>query len=272
MSTTPSDPPFSPRPASLAQPSLLQWLWPGRIAAGRLTVIDGDPGEGKSLLALDVAARLSSARELPDGYRHTEPAAVLLLTAEDDVQDTVIPRLRTAGADLERVYTWTGDASGPLVFPAACARLQELIEQTKVRLVVIDPFFAFLGPDIGSLNDLMIRRALKPLAELAAATAAAFILIRHLSKGSVGKQAAYRGLGSIAILGAARTAFLVAKDPADADLRVLACTKNNLAAFPPALGFRLTAADGIAKIVWTGPVARTADDLVQAGRQGQAVP
>jgi hypothetical protein len=261
-------------PSSLElPPSPLQWLWPGRIAAGRITLIDGDPGEGKSLLALDMAARLTSVREFPDGYRPAEPASVLVLTAEDGLKDTVLPRLAATGADLARVYVWSEDGSGPPVFPAWCARLKEMIEQSKARLVVLDPFFAFLGVEIASLNDLMIRRALKPMAELAAATGTAFMLIRHLGKGNVGKQAAHRGLGSIAILGTARTAFLVAKDPTHAGLRVLACTKNNLAVFPPSLGFRLTDAGGVAKIDWTGPVERTADDLVQPiRRRGQAVP
>jgi hypothetical protein len=141
--------------------------------------------------------------------------------------------------------------------------LAELIQETHARLVIFDPFFAFLGPDAGSLNDLMIRRALEP-----------FLLVRHLGKGSTGRGACYRGLGSMAILGAVRTAFLVARDPLDPDRRVLACTKNNLAAFPPALTFRiLPTAEGRPRIDWLGPVERTADELVQAGgRRGQAVP
>jgi len=180
MSTTPDRAPPIPCAASLAHPLPVNWLWPGCLAAGRLTVIDGDPGEGKSLLALDIASRLSAKQELPDGYRPAESAAALLLTVEDDLHETIVPRLKAAGADLDRVFTWTPDASGPLVFPQACARLKEMMEQTRVRLVVLDPFFAFLGPDISSLNDLMIRQALSPLAELAATTGAAFILIRHL--------------------------------------------------------------------------------------------
>src|SRR5439155_23741582 len=125
-----------------------------------------------------------------------------------------------------------------------------------------------LGPDTGSLNDLMIRRALGPLARVAEATQAAFVLIRHLAKGSVGKAACYRGLGSMAILGAMRAAFLVARDPDDPELRVLACTKNNLAAYPPSLGFRIVAtSEGLPRLDWIGPVERTADDLVGAGRR-----
>jgi hypothetical protein len=172
------------------------------------------------------------------------------------------------------VHFWNEALLGAPVFPEACRQLQQVLERTHARLVVIDPFFAFLGQEIGSLNDFMIRRALQPLARLAELTQAAIVLIRHLSKVGVTRQAIYRGLGSIAILGMARTAFLVAPDPDDGERRVFACTKNNLAASTPCLGFRIVPAEaGMARIEWLGPVDRTANDLVPAGRKrGQAVP
>ena len=182
----------------LAPSQPVPWLWPDRIAAGRFTLIDGDPEQGKSLLTLDLAARLTIAQELPDGYRPPEPIAVLLLPGgEDNLADTIIPRLRAAGADLRQVHVWQNDSAEPAVFPEACAQLQEAIARTRARLVLFDPFFAYLGPDIGSLNDLMIRRALGPLARVAEATQAALVLIRHLAKGNAGKAACYRGLGSM---------------------------------------------------------------------------
>jgi hypothetical protein len=254
-------------------PKDVSWLWPTRIAAGRLTLIDGDPGTGKSLVALDVAARLTAARPLPDGATVPEPLSVLLLPGgEDGLEDTILPRLAAAGADLNRVHCWDDDE--PPTFPAACGELERMIRATQARLVLFDPFFAFLGRDTGSLNDLMIRRALAPLARIAEATAAAFLLIRHLGKGSVGKAARLRGLGSLAILGAMRTAFLLANDPSDAARRVLACTKNNLAAGSPSLALRITAtATGTARLDWLGPVALTADALVQArAGRGEAIP
>ena len=215
------------------------WLWPAHIAAGRPMLLDGDPGQGKSLLALDITARLTSGRAMPDGYQPSEPVSVLLLPAEDNLEDTVIPRLLAAGADLNRVHVWSAALSEVLVFPEACSRLQDAIVRTKARLVLLDPFFAFLGPDITSLNDRMIRRALQPLARLADATGAALWLNRHLGKVGTSKQAAHRGLGSMTILGSMRTAFLAGPDPDDAERRVFACTKNNLAVFPPSLGFRI---------------------------------
>src|SRR5262245_37640158 len=129
-------------------PKPVPWLWPARIAAGRLTLIDGDPGAGKSLLALDLAARLTAARPLPDGYLPPEPRSVLLLPGgEDDWEDTILPRLAAAGADQARVHRWDAASDEPPVFPAACGELERTIHATGARLVLFDPFFAFLGPD-----------------------------------------------------------------------------------------------------------------------------
>src|SRR5207237_8674039 len=102
--------------------------------------------------------------ELADGYRRTEPVAVLLLPGgEDNLADTIVPRLRAAGADLGHVHVWQEDSGEPPVFPQACSELQEMIAHTHAKLVLFDPFFAFLGPDTGSLNDLTFRRALAPV-------------------------------------------------------------------------------------------------------------
>jgi len=262
----------------------LNWLWPGRWASGKLTLIDGDPGVGKSLASLDLAARLTSCADMPDGYRPPSAVPIVLISAEDNLCDTILPRLVAAGADLNLVTTW--HANEPLLLPKDCSTLQQVIEQTHAKLVILDPFSAFLA----SLNDVTIHQALDPLAELADTTGAAILLIRHLSKTTAGKQAIYRGLGSIAILGAVRTAFLIAPDlnaamtsstkPARelASVRdtpcVLACTKNNLAPLCPSLGYRIiTAANGQPQVRWTGIVNRTADDLtVSAHTRRQTLP
>src|SRR5262245_39358697 len=105
-----------------AQPQPLDWLWPGRLVAGRLALIDGDPGVGKSLVTLDLAARLSSASAMPDGYHPSQPSKVLLLSAEDNVKDTVIPRLLAAGADLGRCGIWDRHIDEPFLLPDHCDR------------------------------------------------------------------------------------------------------------------------------------------------------
>jgi hypothetical protein len=245
----------------------LTWLWPRRIAAGKLTLIDGDPQQGKSLLTLDLAARVSSGKPFPNGAPAAEPSTVLLLGGEDGLHDTAVPRLRAAGADLTRVRLWEGQRRKghfcPPLFPQDCARLHATIEETNARLVVIDPFLAYLSTRACSVSDQMVRQALTPLGHIAAATHAAFVLNRHLTKGGQGRRAIYRGTGAIAIMGAARTAFLVGADPDDPKRRVLACTKTNLSERPPSLGFYIRADDaGRPYLEWTGERERTADDLL----------
>ncbi len=249
----------------------LSWLWPQRIATGKLTLIDGDPEQGKSLLTLDLAARVSSGKPFPDGHPPPAAAAVLLIGAEDGLKDTVLPRLRAAGADMARLHVWEGQRRNghcrPPVFPADCGLLREIIEANQVGLVVIDPFLAFLSAQACSVNDQMVRQALTPLAEVAAATRSAIVLIRHLTKGGQGRNAIFRGTGAIAIIGAARTAFLVGTDPDDRQRRVLVCIKTNLSERPPALGFCVRVDDkGRPFLEWTGPRDCAADDLLRLRR------
>jgi hypothetical protein len=249
-------------------PEPLTWLWPSRIAAGKLALLDGDPEQGKSLLTLDLAARVSTGRPFPDGSASRDPAVVLLVGMEDGLWDTVVPRLRAAGADLSRIRLWAGQRTNgicrPPLFPQDCALLRETIEHHHARLVILDPFLAFLSAHACSINDQMVRQALTPLAQVAAGTNAAIPLVRHLTKGSQGKSALYRGTGAMAIIGAARTAFLLGPDPADPQSRILACTKTNLGQRPPSLGFRIRADDhGHPYLDWTGPRDCTADDLLR---------
>jgi hypothetical protein len=249
----------------------LTWLWPGRLALGKSTVFDGDPGLGKSLAIADLAARLTVGRALPDGVVPAERISVVLVGTEDGVRDTVLPRLLAAGADVSRVHVFAGrhqpGHAGRLPsFPEDERELAAIIGATQARLVVLDPLMAFLNPRAAGSGEPGVRRALGALARVAQETGAAMIWVRHLNKGGGAHRALYRGSGSIAIIGAARSAFLVAPAPSsDEGLRVLACTKNNLSLPPPALGFRIAAdADGQPVVVWTGPVDVSADDLVLA--------
>jgi hypothetical protein len=250
-------------------------LWPGRIAAGKLTLIDGDPSQGKSLLTLDLVARLTTARPLPDAAALSAPLSAVLIGSEDGLADTVRPRLQAAGADLTRVHTFSvreddGVGRQP-AFPQDLDLLQETLTETQARLVVIDPLAAALG---GCLNSAHVRHAIDPLALLAEQTGAAFLLVRHLTKGGRGQRAVYRGTGAIDLIGSARTAFLVGPHPADDSLRVLACSKINVADPPAALGFRIVRHEnGQSLVAWAGEVDVSADELVlPIGRPaGQAV-
>ena len=243
----------------------VQWLWKPYLARGKLAVLDGDPGAGKSFFAIDLAAKLSRLGRLPDGQVINEPHTTLLLSAEDDAGDTVLPRLKAANADLERIHIVSAPGLGTDAlpqFPADLPELEAAIRNLKADLVVIDPMMPFFPQNMWANSDQCIRRALTPFAAMAAGTGAAILFIRHITKAG-GTKAIYRGSGSIGIIGAARTGLLLGRHPDDPDLRVLSVLKTNIGQLGSSLGFRLVSEPdtGETRLVWTGPVALTADDL-----------
>jgi len=258
-------------PLSDVPPEAVSWLWPGRIPFGKLTMLDGDPGLGKSLVTLDLAARVSTGRPMPEEATGSEPASVVILTAEDGLGDTVRPRLDALGADTTKIHAVTGvltdaDAESGVTFPMDLEGLR--LEATKIgaKLIIIDPFVAFIGEGVNTRIDHDVRRLLAPLARLAAATGAAVVVVRHLNKSGMGS-ALYRGGGSIAFIGAARAGLLIARDPDDEHRRVLAITKMNLAPEPPSLAFTIeNGAGGLGvppRIAWLGETVHRANDLVR---------
>jgi hypothetical protein len=261
------------RRLSDVQSESVSWLSPGRIPFGKLTVLEGDPGLGKSTVLLDLAARLTRGQGFP-GDPALEPAHVILLTAEDGLADTVRPRLEAAGADCNRVHTLEGfirddGATGEIVLgdpnnPASLVVLEELIRATGAGLVIVDVLTAFLSGARDSYRDHDMRGALRPLASLAERTGCAIVVVRHLRKSGGGK-AITAGGGSIAIGGAARSVLLVDKDPEDDERRVVASVKCNLAPPPPSLAFRIEGTEtGVSRIVWLGQSEHTAESLTEA--------
>lgn len=246
----------------------VSWLWSGYIPQGKVTLIDGDPGDAKSTLSLDLSARVTTGKPMPDGSAGTL-GNVLLLSAEDGIGDTIRPRLDAAGADTTRVIVLHEiEEDGkvrPPELPADVDHMARLIREHDIVLVVIDPLMAFLA-GVDSHNDQSVRRALHPLSKLADISGAAILVIRHLNKASGGK-ALYRGGGSIGISGAARAVFLVAHDPEDDDRRLLASVKVNIAVKPLTMAYRIVGDDlhGCSRISWEGTVSATADELVAAG-------
>ncbi len=251
------------------QPEHVSWLWPGRLPLGKLVGLDGDPAVGKSTLAVDLAARVSTAARWPDGTAC--PAGdVLILSAEDGLADTIRPRLDAASGDPARVHALTDvryldDAGRTRTRPptlADAALIEQAIRRHGAKLVIVDVLMAYLPGKVDSHRDQDIRSVLSALAAVAEATGCCILLLRHLNK-AAGGNPLYRGGGSIGIVGAARAAFLAAVDPDDETRRVLAATKSNLAVMPEALLFQLIdAGNGCARVQWLGATGHMAGDLL----------
>lgn len=244
-------------------PESVSWVWRGYLPVGRITILEGDPGLGKSTLALDLAARVSTGAPMPDGTP-TELGGVVIMSLEDGLADTIVPRLKAAGADLTRCVSLDGvGREGKVRLPTVedTEAIWEACEAVKARMVIIDPLMGFISSKQNSWRDQDMRSALGPLAKLGEELGVAVVVIRHLNK-AAGGQAIYRGGGSIGIVGAARTAFLIAKDPEAADRQTMACIKNNLAKTPPSLSFSVEGVGETSRIVWEGVSAHTADALL----------
>lgn len=255
------------------EPERVEFIWPGRLAAGKLTLIDGDPGAGKTTLALDIAARITTGEPFEAEGLRRNPAGVILMSAEDGAGDTLRPRMEAAGADLTKVAivdkrTEDG-AVVNLKIPDDVLALKPIIQGMNARLMVIDPIMAFIGGDLSANNDQDVRAALSPLTALADQEKCAILIIRHMNK-SVGASPMYRGGGSIGIIGAARFGFIAARDPNDpvGQRRVLAPQKINIGAEPPAIGYTLESVEGtdVARVAWQGVVDINAEKLLQAAK------
>lgn len=247
-------------------PERVGWLWPARIPLGKLTVLDGDPGLGKSTISIDLAARVSTGRPMPDDTTGRPPAGVVLLSAEDGLADTIRPRLDAAGADTSRVVALAAIVTGLGIerlpsLPIDLPRLETAIVAHRATLVVVDVLMAFLDGAINAHRDQDVRGALAQLAAMAERTGAAILVLRHLNK-SAGGPAIYRGGGSIGIVGAARSALVVGIDPQDESRCILAVTKANLARLAPSLAYRIVDASGTGRIFWEGATDHTAAQLL----------
>jgi hypothetical protein len=246
------------------QPESVTWLWPGRLGAGKVALLVGDPGLGKSWIALDLAARLSTGRTMPDGCGGADgPGDALLLSAEDGMADTIRPRLDALGANVARIHALTLVRAGQHELAVSIADIDALelaIRKTGARLVIVDPLSAFLGA-VDSHRDGAVRGLLAPVAALAERTSTAVLGIMHLAK-ETQRPAIHRAVGSIAFAAAARIVLAVATDPTREDRRIMAALKSNLSARPPALAYALT--DG--RLMWEpAPIAHVDVEQLLAG-------
>jgi hypothetical protein len=232
------------QPIARIQKKPLEWLWPGRIPLRKITVLSGDPELGKSLVTLDMAARISSDRDWPDDAPAPRRGRALLMCAEDDVADTIRPRLELVGADVDRIDVVVAARKpdgGPDRLPSLerdMAALSAAAATGDYRLIVIDPITAYLdGADMNRQQD--VRNVLQGLARLANETHAAVVLVSHHRKKGEKGPAIYRTLGSLAFAAVARAVWDVVRDPSDPQRRLLVPVKMNLAPHPQALAYRV---------------------------------
>jgi hypothetical protein len=253
--------------ASMVTVQRVSWVWPGRIPLGKVTVLDGDPGFGKSTIALDIAARVSTGSPMPDGAPGID-GGVLILNAEDGPADTIVPRLKAAGANLERTKILqtvpSGSGERQPDIPADIAAIEAAAVSVGAKLIIVDPLMAFLAPQTtNAYKDQDVRRALSPLAAMAERIGSAVLVVRHLNK-SADASPIYRGGGSIGIIGAARSGLLVARDPDDETgvSRVLAATKVNLGPLPRSLRYSLEPHGESIRVQWAGESEHFAASLL----------
>jgi hypothetical protein len=263
----------------------IRWGWPGRIAMGKSAMFAGEPGVGKSTFLLDIAARFSVGGEWPCGEGRAPMGSVIILSAEDDPADTIAPRYRAAGGNLDKLHiiraVQDGDAKRAFSLQVDMRQLEAKIRELRdVACVVIDPVSSYMGK-VDSHKNSEVRGVIDPLTEMASSTGAAFLLNTHFPKTAPGNKvkAIYRFVGSIAFVGAARTGFAVVKDPEDDSRRLVLPVKSNVGAMPSGLAYALEQAlagyyeaDGQAepiyasRVVWAPePVSISADQAIAAG-------
>lgn len=258
----------------------VEWLWQDRLALGKLVVVDGLPGQGKSTFLLDIAARGSKGYAMPDGSRLLwEPWETVILSYEDSAADTIRPRIEAAGGDAARVHYVEGVGVGhgvgpaPVTMPEDLDLLDRLLgELPDVRLAVIDPLMAGLSHRINSHHDQSSRLVMAHLAAIADKRNVCVACVRHFKK-DAGTNAITAGGGAIGIIGQARTGLVVVphpERPGDRDLALLAISKNNLAPEAASQAFRkitqvIETPSGemdTVRLEWLGDVPYTADDAL----------
>ncbi|ADU21241.1 AAA family ATPase [Ruminococcus albus] len=211
-----------------------KWLWYPYIPFGKITVIQGDPGEGKTTLILNVAALLTQGM-FPQSQEKCEPMNVIYQTAEDELSDTVKPRLLSAGADCSHIIVINESERNVTM---SDKRLEAAIAHTGAKLVILDPLQAYIGAEVDMHRANEIRPVMSHLGAIAEKYGCAIVLIGHMNK-AMGMKSTYRGLGSIDITAAARSVLIVARDKENPNFRMIAHTKSSLAPEGKTVAFEL---------------------------------
>lgn len=258
----------------------VRWLWKDHLPFGTVSLIEGDPGLGKSQITMDLTSRITKGCPMPGEKEAHYPAGnVIVVNGEDALEFTIKPRLMAAGADLSRVIYRTSVMEAgkerPISMPEDIDLIAEDLTEQNVSLIIFDPFEAHLSGTVKTNDNHDIRRTLTPLARIAERTRAAVLLVRHLNK-QAGGPAMYRGAGSIGIIGAARSALVVGRDENDPNTNILASVKSNLGSLPPAIRYKIVPATvsehgntiEVSRVEWLDTVEGvTANDLLSVPRK-----
>lgn len=233
----------------------VQWLWYPYIPYGKVTIIQGDPGEGKTSFVLAIVALLTNGETLPEEDTANPPINVIYQSAEDGLADTIKPRLEQLGANCSRVLV-IDEADKELTL--CDERLEQAVRETGARLIVLDPLQAYLGDGVDMHRANEVRPVFKRLCAISERTGCAVILIGHMNKAQ-GLKSSYRGLGSIDFRAAARSVLLVGRPKSDPSVRVVAHDKSSLAPEGKSIAFSLDAENGFQ---WKGYCDTTVDEVL----------
>ena len=241
-------------------PKEVEWLWEPFIPFSMITIMEGDPGVGKSFLAMQLAAQISLGGELPEGQK-LDRGRVLYLSAEDDAAYTIRPRIDAMGGDPSRIRV-QGDFLS--LDEKGLNALKREVRRKPPDLLILDPLFAYVpsGQDMYKPN--VIRQLLSFLKDIAETGETAVLIVRHLTKAKHDK-AIYRGGGSMDVIGAARSAFLVCEHPNDSSTKLVVHIKHNIAKRGQTQSYEVYSEDGgMATLNWLGPSDITIDDLISS--------
>lgn len=225
---------------SAIQETSIDWLWYPYIPYGKLTLLQGDPGDGKSTFMINLAACLTTGSSLPDGSLIDGIQTVIYQCAEDNSADTIKPRLMAAGADCSKI-AFIDDPDGELTL--SDSRLEQAIRNLSARLLILDPLQSFIPQDVDMQSAAKMRAVMRKLAKLAERYQCAIVMIGHMNKNEGGKKL-YRGLGSIDIAAIARSVLLITRNTTDPELRYMYPLKSSLAPEGDAIAFRLDRENG----------------------------
>jgi len=240
----------------------IRWVWYPYIPYGKITIVQGDPGEGKTSFVLGLVALLTNGQPLPEEKNKNEPIHVIYQTAEDGLADTIKPRLLASGADCSKVLV-IDESEQELTL--CDKRLEQAVKETGAKLIILDPVQAYLGGNVDMHRANEVRPIFKRLCLMAEKTGCAIILIGHMNKAQ-GMKSSYRGLGSIDFRAAARSVLVIGRTKENTNLRIAAHDKSSLAPEGKSIAFEL---GNECVVRWRGYSNITVDELLSGTGSGQ---